>query len=189
MQGTRAFIARTFRHETLGDEFPVHRRRCDRRIARCSSSPSSTCSRGTPTSRTASLAAIVAEYATIGYGNYAAVERASNTVIGHCGAHHVAGRDRVEADFALGKAWWGRGLATEAASAVFLRAFVIDDVTEIVGIAHRDNAASIAVMRKLGMERQSDVVARNVPSVLYALKRQDLSLPTTLYGRIQLFRN
>jgi RimJ/RimL family protein N-acetyltransferase len=67
------------------------------------------------------IAGIIADYATHGYGNYAVVERESAAVIGHCGAHHVAGRDWVELDFALGKRWWGRGYATEAVAAVFLR--------------------------------------------------------------------
>lgn len=45
---------------------------------------------------------------------------------------------------------WGRGYATEAASALVDRAFA-SDLTELYAVTHPDNARSQAVCRRLGM--------------------------------------
>jgi RimJ/RimL family protein N-acetyltransferase len=123
-----------------------------------------------------SLADIVNEYAVRGYANYAVIERATNRVIGHCGAHATR-HDFAEADWVIGREWQGRGYATEAARAVFLRAFTVDRIEEIVGIVHVDNALSIAVMEKLGMRRGEELVKHGMPSVRYSLRKSDFALP------------
>ena len=46
---------------------------------------------------------------------------------------------------------WGHGYATEAARAVLAHGFA-GGLREIIAVAHTDNDASIAVMRRLGME-------------------------------------
>jgi ribosomal-protein-alanine N-acetyltransferase len=125
----------------------------------------------TPEQMAASLPGLIADYTTIGYGNYAVIERAGGTIIGHCGVRYHAGRERNEADWALDRRFWGRGYGLEAASAVFERSFTHDRVPAIFGIAHRDNAPSIALMKRLGMEFRETLSAHGVPSVLYALER------------------
>lgn len=125
----------------------------------------------------ASLTAIEHAYATRGYGNYAVIERETGTIIGHCGTNFAVKRERVEADWAIGKAWWNRGYATEAATAVFLRAFTADGIERIYGISHRDNAPSIAVMRRLGMRYLEDLDANGAPSVLYRVTRDEFKPP------------
>jgi RimJ/RimL family protein N-acetyltransferase len=132
----------------------------------------------------ASFPRLIADYARDGYGNYAVVERAGGRIIGHCGVRYIAGRDRVEADWALDRSVWGRGYGTEAATAVFKRAFTVDGIAEIFGVAHRDNAASIAIMRRLGMRFCEELTAHGVPSVLYAVRRADVRLPQPLADTI-----
>jgi RimJ/RimL family protein N-acetyltransferase len=132
------------------------------------------------------IAGIIVDYAAHGYGNYAVVERESNTVIGHCGAHHVAGRDWVELDFALGKRWWGRGYATEAVAAVFLRCFVTDGVGEIVCVPHPDNTGAIAVLRKLGMRPRGELYSHGMQCVLYAIHKKGFVLAPDMRSSIEL---
>ena len=140
----------------------------------------------TPQELAESLPRLIEDYATAGYGNYAVIERATDTVLGHCGARYSRDNDRVEADLAIDRRSWGKGYATEAAQAVFARSFSIDGVVRIVGIAHRDNAASIAIMRRLGMQSVEELLAHGMPSVLYAVERGAFGLPSTVMSNICL---
>lgn len=137
-----------------------------------------------PAELAASFPPLIHDYTTFGYGNYAVVERATNTILGHCGARYIRETRRVEADWAIDRQFWRRGYAIEAARAVFARSFSVDGVTRIVGIAHRDNSASIAVMRRLGMHFSGEVTAHGVPSVLYAIDREAFRLPPEILEAI-----
>lgn len=70
----------------------------------------------------------------------------------------------AEVAWLLGEPWWGRGLGTEAAA--WLLDHLRDDfgVHEFWATAHPDNAASIAIMRRLGMTEQNAPFARELQS-------------------------
>ena len=51
----------------------------------------------------------------------------------------------------MGKAYWGKGLATEAAQACLQYGFENVEVESIVAIVHPENLASQRVIEKLGM--------------------------------------
>ncbi len=51
----------------------------------------------------------------------------------------------------LGRAAWGRGLATEGARAALDFAFTTLDLEEVIAIIHPDNVRSRRVAEKLGM--------------------------------------
>lgn len=70
-------------------------------------------------------------------------------------AHRVA-----EIGYSIGRADWGRGLATEAAGAVITEAFAsCGDLQRIQAGIHPDNAASIRVAQRLGMTREGTLRA------------------------------
>jgi RimJ/RimL family protein N-acetyltransferase len=62
----------------------------------------------------------------------------------------------VEIGWRLAHEYWGKGYATEAASAWLHHAFVTLDLNEVVSFAVHDNVRSIAVMERLGMRRDLD---------------------------------
>jgi RimJ/RimL family protein N-acetyltransferase len=132
----------------------------------------------------ASFPAVIADYALFGYGNYAIIEREGGTIIGHCGVRYHAERDRNEADWLLDRRFWRRGYGTEAAAAVFHRSFTIDRVPAIFGVSHRDNGASIALMKRLGMQFRESLRANDRPSVLYEVARKNF--PAGLAARIRV---
>jgi [ribosomal protein S5]-alanine N-acetyltransferase len=137
-----------------------------------------------PEELAASFPDVIAEYARVGYGNYAVIERAGGTIIGHCGVRYHAGRDRNEADWLVHCSFWRRGYGTEAAAAVFQRSFTIDHVASVSGISHRDNGASIALMKRLGMRLRETLRANERPSVRYEVAAKDF--PAALAARIRL---
>ena len=117
-----------------------------------------------------SFANVTSEYG-FGYGNYAVIERETGSVVGHCGVRWSEKRDRPEIDVCLHRSVWRRGYALEAARAVIAKAFEMDRVTEIFGIADCENIASIGLMRRLGMTWVEEIDAGGVPSVVYRLAR------------------
>ncbi len=81
----------------------------------------------------------------------------------------------AELGFWLGSAWWGRGLATEAARAVVRHGFARHQVPMFTSAHFFDNAASRNVLRKLGFQAAGECsiacAARghDVPAVTYWL--------------------
>jgi ribosomal-protein-alanine N-acetyltransferase len=88
----------------------------------------------------------------------------------------------VEVGWRLARAHWGRGYATEAASAALEHGFTAVGLEEIVSFTAPVNRRSRAVMERLGMTRDpaDDFDHPNVPvghplrrHVLYRLRRSD----------------
>jgi len=79
--------------------------------------------------------------------------------------------------YAFGRAYWGKGYATEMGRAMITRAFARYDWDEIVADVWADNPASARVLQKLGFEKRGRTIeystARKaeVPSLRFALKR------------------
>lgn len=59
----------------------------------------------------------------------------------------------VEAQWRLGRAWWGKGYATEAMRALLREGFEIFALREVVAFTAASNQRSQAVMDRLGFER------------------------------------
>jgi RimJ/RimL family protein N-acetyltransferase len=96
-----------------------------------------------------------------GFGLWAAQERASGEVAGWVGPSHPTYvpelADAVEIGWTLRQPFWGRGLASEGASAALDAAFADLGVDELVSLINSANARSIAVAKTLGMSEQREV--------------------------------
>lgn len=93
--------------------------------------------------------AAVDHQAAHGYSVWALAERESGEVIGDAGLYRMG--EEVELGYTLGRAWWGRGYATEAAGACLDAAFGPAGLTEVVALVVPDNISSRRVLAKLGM--------------------------------------
>ncbi len=83
----------------------------------------------------------------------AIISKDINEFIGWCGLDHTNKSDTDPALFYLLKEnYWGKGLATEAASALLNLAFTQLELASIHGGAAPENLASKRVMEKLGMK-------------------------------------
>ncbi len=109
-----------------------------------------------------------------GHGQHYVVVHA-NGVIGVVGFEARDASGAVELGYWLAQPFWGRGFMTEAAAAV-IQALRACDENAVVTCSHfEDNAASAAVIRKLGFlatgERQMHSVSRGetVRSLTYGL--------------------
>ncbi len=85
----------------------------------------------------------------IGLG--AVIEKSSNKLIGWCGLWRLIETNETEIGYALGKVFWGKGYAVEAAEEYLHYGFETLNLKEIVAVARPENSASRRVMERIGM--------------------------------------
>jgi ribosomal-protein-alanine N-acetyltransferase len=102
---------------------------------------------------------IMAQYARTGVDFLATVYKENGQFIGRCGLlwQVLDGVQEVEVAYMIAKQYWGQGLATEAARALKEHGFRDHGFQRLVSIIHPDNAASIRVAEKNGMQNERDV--------------------------------
>jgi ribosomal-protein-alanine N-acetyltransferase len=88
-----------------------------------------------------------------GYGMSALLWRESGEVIGFCGLVHPGGQPEAEIKYALKRSYWGRGIATEAATAMLAYGSRQHHLKYIIATTAPANLASHRVLLKAGMTR------------------------------------
>lgn len=83
--------------------------------------------------------------------------KAEGQLIGWCGAGTAEGSNEAELVYSLGKPYWGRGFATEAARALIRFAFENTVWARIVAAIIPGNVASRRVLEHLGFLYEKDV--------------------------------
>jgi RimJ/RimL family protein N-acetyltransferase len=123
----------------------------------------------------------VRHWAERGFGVFAVEDLETRRFLGQCGLNTIDELREIEILYALERAAWGRGLATEAARAAL--AFGFDDarLPRIVAVTRPEHRASRGVLEKLGMRYERDVEVFGIHAVLYALAR-DADCPGTHSG-------
>jgi RimJ/RimL family protein N-acetyltransferase len=86
-----------------------------------------------------------------GLGWWALEQLAQPRLMGWCGLTFLPETGETEVAYCLGKAYWGQGFATEAATASLRFGFESLARPRIIGLVHPDNRASAHVLEKLGM--------------------------------------
>jgi ribosomal-protein-alanine N-acetyltransferase len=117
-----------------------------------------------------------------GFGLFTTVRKEDETVIGRIGlivwdtetwqtvrANHE-GPTELEVGYTLGRPFWGRGYATEAAAAA--RDFALErlDARRLIALIIHGNDASENVARKLGFEYERDIPFGSRQAQLFALE-------------------
>lgn len=94
---------------------------------------------------------------TLGYGRFAVEDRATGALLGRVGVMRQdawqATPEKDEVGWAIDRAGWGEGLATEAAAATLRDGFERVGLRRIVSFTLAENLASLRVMEKCGMTR------------------------------------
>ncbi len=90
-------------------------------------------------------------YAARGYGMSALVLKQSGSVVGFCGIVHPGGQPEPEIKYALLRAYWGRGLATEAVDGMLTYAVEHLGLRRIIATTAPEHVASHRVLLKVGM--------------------------------------
>ena len=109
-----------------------------------------------------------------GYGLFTVELSDVALVIGDCGLERqeIGGRVETELGYDLRSDHWGRGLASEAASAVADFAFTTLRLPSLVSLIRTDNARSASVALRIGMERQRTLTRSGVLYDMYRMKAE-----------------
>jgi [ribosomal protein S5]-alanine N-acetyltransferase len=113
----------------------------------------------------------VAHFDRLGYCLWKLLLKETSEMICFCGLQPLDGTAETEIGWWLAQAWWGQGLATEAARAALRDGFERAGLKRIVAVALPANRASIHVMGKLGMKYEREMIHRGFDVVLYAVNR------------------
>lgn len=106
-------------------------------------------------------------------GLWATVDKEMGEFIGRCGLlpWTIDGQQEVEVAFALATAYWGQGLATEAAQAIVQYGFERLRLSRLICVIDHDNRASINVATKIGMRFERESKDEYGPFLIYAMNK------------------
>ncbi|MDY7229694.1 GNAT family N-acetyltransferase [Hyalangium rubrum] len=106
-----------------------------------------------------------------GYGMWAVEEKATGRMIGRVGLWKPEGWPDLEVGWMIHRAYWGRGLATEAGRASIDAAFRMLEVDHVISVIHPDNAASIRVAEQVGESFERDWTLHGLSLRIYGSSR------------------
>ncbi|MBD0345163.1 MAG: GNAT family N-acetyltransferase, partial [Coleofasciculus sp. Co-bin14] len=116
------------------------------------------------------------------FGVWAVVYKCEQKLIGHCGFKFLDNTGEIQIGYLLLQAYWGRGLATEAAEAALHFGFEVARLERIVAIAKPENIASIGVMKKRGMNYEKYAYYYNNKVDYYSIAREDYLSTSRLFN-------
>lgn len=87
-----------------------------------------------------------------GYGNWGIVPRDEEEIIGWAGLQFLPELGETEVGYLLGKPFWGKGYATEAARTSLQFGFDHFAFARLIALVHPDNNDSQHVLEKCGMK-------------------------------------
>lgn len=107
-------------------------------------------------------------------GLWATIHKESGDFIGRCGLlpWTFDGVDEVEVAYTIAQAYWGQGLATEAALAIRDYANQKLGLTRLVCLIDADNRASARVAEKMGMAFEREAEDEIGPFHLYSMGKK-----------------
>lgn len=107
-------------------------------------------------------------------GLWATTLKETGQFIGRCGLlpWTIDGQQEVEVAFALSKAYWGQGIATEAAQGVVRYAFEHLKLSRLICLIDHDNQGSIKVATKIGMSLEKESRDEYGPFLVYAMNNR-----------------
>jgi ribosomal-protein-alanine N-acetyltransferase len=108
-----------------------------------------------------------------GFSKWIIVDRGTGHLIGDSGLLVLQDCGWIDLGFRLAQPYWGKGLATEAASAWVHAAFDKLNIEQVTALVHPENTPSIRVLAKLRFrfERQDTIMGMN--SLLFTLEAKD----------------
>lgn len=117
----------------------------------------------------ARLAGFVEHQKAHGFSKWLVLERDSGTAIGDSGLLVLHDYGLVDLGFQFAQPYWGKGFATEVASAWIHAAFDELGVSRLGAFVHPENVASIRVLEKLGFHAERREMVMGMDSIVFLL--------------------
>lgn len=114
------------------------------------------------------------DFEAVGYGRWACVLKETGRIVGFCGLKHLDDLGETDIGFRFLPRYWGRGLATEAASACLGYAFQSIGLARVIGLVMPANPASVRVLGKIGMRPEGEIDLDGERVLRFAATRDEL---------------
>lgn len=112
------------------------------------------------------------QYTEYRMGRLSVLTKEREEYIGWCGLKFLPERNEVEIGYRLIKRYRGYGYATEAAKECLRYGFEDLSLEKIIGMAMKDNVASINVFDKLGLKYDHDETCGEQPGVIWSITKE-----------------
>lgn len=117
------------------------------------------------------VAIMIGHWSISGFGPWTIMLKESSQIIGRAGLWYPAGAANVELGWMIRRSDWGRGFATEAASAALEWAWQHVDTEHIVSTISAANTPSIRIAEKLGQRLESTRVVDGETIHIFGIHR------------------
>jgi ribosomal-protein-alanine N-acetyltransferase len=115
------------------------------------------------------------------FGQWLVLSRSEGSLVGFCGFRFFGDQREIELLYGVAPAYWGRGLATEAARAALRYGFEECGFERVYAGADPPNTASFRVMEKLGMTFSRRTFINGMEAIYYVLSRGAFEPDESLY--------
>lgn len=115
---------------------------------------------------------VFGDYEKHGFGRLAVEVKGENKFIGFTGLKYLEDMNEVDLGYRFMKAYWGKGIATEAAKACVNLGFNSLGLTRMIAMVLPENAGSIRVLEKLNFEYEKDIMEDDELTRIYALTKE-----------------
>jgi len=117
-------------------------------------------------------ASMIGHWVTRGCGMWAVEEKTSGRFIGRVGLINFHGWPQMEVGWLIGRPWWGRGYAPEAARAAAHWGFQTLDIDGLCSLIDPANRNSIRVAEKLGETPTDKMRLFNTDLIIHRMSRE-----------------
>jgi [ribosomal protein S5]-alanine N-acetyltransferase len=121
----------------------------------------------------ARLARYCGHQAAHGFSKWIVLERGTGRPIGDSGLLHLTEYGWIDFGYRFAAPYWGKGLATEAATAWVRAAFGPLQLPRLMAFVHPDNRASIRVLEKLGFAAVRRDTMMGMSAILFSLDAEN----------------
>lgn len=121
-----------------------------------------------------------------GFGQFGVFDKFTQILIGYSGFQYFEQTELVEIYYGFFKEFWGKGFATEAASAVLRFGFEQVKLPKIVAVTHPENIESQKVLKKLGLSGGELAEFYDMSVVYYEITAEQFK-PDKNFYKLQYF--
>jgi len=114
-------------------------------------------------------------------GGWIITDKANGQLVGSCEIEYLDETDEYELGFALSKAYWGKGIATEAARAATRFGFENAELKKIIAVVVPENNASWHVLEHIGFVYEKKAKYYDLEVIYYAINRDAFRVDDSFY--------
>ncbi|HVR99043.1 MAG TPA: GNAT family N-acetyltransferase [Thermoanaerobaculia bacterium] len=118
------------------------------------------------------MASVVGHWHLLGFGVWAVEEKATGAMVGRIGCQQPEGWPDFEIAWTLDRSCWGKGYATEGASAAMGYAFETLGRDHVISLIRPGNTPSIRVAERLGETVQGETEIMGLHVLIYGIDRE-----------------